>query len=89
MKRFVIRQYGYETLDYGRVFILEVPAHMSQEDVDALDEERLADLADQAGIDWCQGDVIGPEPDRHEIEGDAQESATGELAVVKWSEEAK
>jgi hypothetical protein len=89
MKRFVIRQYGYETLDYQRVFILEVPAHMSQADVHALDEQRLADLADKAGIDWCQGDVIGPEPNRHENEGEAKESATDELEVVKWSEEAK
>jgi hypothetical protein len=89
MNRFVIRQYGYESLDYQRVFILEVPANMSQRDVDALSEECLADLADQADVEWCQGDVIGPEPERHEIEGDAQESATDQLKVVKWSEEIK
>jgi hypothetical protein len=87
MKRFVIRQYGYETLEYSRVFVLEVPDHMNEADVTALDENRMADLADKAGIDWSEGDMIGPEPDRHDVEREAQDSASEQLEVVMWSEE--
>jgi hypothetical protein len=87
MKRFVIKQYGYESLEYSRAFVLEVPDHMTHADVPALDEDCLAVPAEEAGIAWDEGDLIGPEPDRHQIEGNPE--ATRQLEVVKWTEEIK
>jgi len=58
----------------------------NEKDVRDLDEDRLADLAYEAGIEWSEGDMIGPEPDRHDVEAEAQDTASEQLDVVQWLE---
>ena len=87
MKRFVITQYGVQEAEVARSFVLEVPDDMTEEDVDALDEDRLETLADEAGVGWNEPEFTDLQADRHYLEGEAEQMASDHMEVVKWSEE--
>lgn len=89
MKRYVVTQHGVQEAEIERSFVLEVPDYMNKEDVDAIDEDHLETLANEAGIGWNQPDVTDLQADHHDVAGEVEATAKEQLEVVKWSEETK
>jgi len=89
MKRIVINQYGVQGVTFERSFILELPDNV---DADALDNQYLAELADDAGVEW---EHVGVEDSRIYVEqefdpevhvGELPPQEDAHLPVVKWQE---